>query len=113
MSNGDVLCPGEEKVFTCKTRGSGTIGWRSDLYVRKGSQINFSNGASTGIMQRSNFNSDTIATLLNNQVVNGLPVLTTQLNVTVSSAAGDHSVTCVFVSNGSVATITFQSLRTI
>ena len=110
VSNGDVVCPEEEKVFTCETRGSGTIGWRSDVYIGQGSEINFNLGDSTGITQRSNFNQDVIATFLNSQVVDGVQVLTSQLNVTVSSSAGDHSVSCVCVSNGSVATISFQSI---
>ena len=112
ISDGDIVCPGQTITFICETTGSGTIAWSSDDYIGLGSQLQFAAFNSLDENRTSAISSNTIATFISNTNTGGIPVLVSQLNITVSSAYPNPSITCIHVSNNVRDTINFQSLGT-
>ena len=108
ISAGESICPGEVLLFTCMTVQSEIITWISDEYI--GDQIEFDTANNIDETRQASADPNTIATLINNTAENGMPVLVSQLQITVSSIFSTPSVTCVHGSNGIPELSTFQVL---
>lgn len=106
---GKVLCPGEEVIFTCVTRGSSIIAWMSDEYIGGGKQLEFSTENEIGEHKVTRFGA--IATLVNKSDDGEMiTVLESQLQVNISANFTDPSVTCVHVATYSRNTSRFRVL---
>ena len=110
ISDGDVVCPGDVVTFTCVTRDSAIIGWNSVEYIGSGLQLEFDEGGDRNEIQRGTIDSNTVATFISDTLENGMRVLVSRLQITVSSASASPSVTCVHVSNNQPNTSTFRVL---
>ena len=108
LSELQTLCPGEEVTITCETRGSPVIAWRSEEYIGSGVLIEFGNIHSVGYT--SYVNSNTVATLINNTIDNGVSVLVSQLRIIALSGSLTSSVTCIHNFNRATDTIVFHGL---
>ena len=108
---GQSLCPGDEVILTCTTRGSSLIGWRSLDYVSRviSNQLEFSEVNSQGAMRRSLVYNSTVATLTSNSVENGVRVLVSELRIIIRPDVTSSSVICVH-DNTNENTITLQLL---
>ena len=103
----NTTCPGEVVTFTCVTRGSPIIAWRSDDYIGT-TQLEF---AAVNNVGATDGNQNTaIATLTGNVVVGGVRVLISELKITTSSTFPTSSVSCVHIGSGAVNTTSFQVL---
>ena len=91
------LCPGEEVIITCEMRGSSVMAWISDEYIGSGSPLHFLIIDNIGDWHTSSINPNTIATLVNNTVEDGVQVLVSQLRIRVLSPLMNSSVTCMDV----------------
>ena len=100
------LCPGEEVNITCETRGSPILAWTSDEYIEQsGSYLEFTPFNNVGETRVSPVNPNTVATLINKTVEDGVQVLVPQLRITAQSQFMNPSVTCIDVGWGSQNTI--------
>ena len=89
------LCPGEEVTITCKTRGSIVISWASEEYIgARGIQLWFNTFDNIGNTHASHMNPNTVATLINKTVEDGVQVLVSQLHIIAQSQFMNPSVTC-------------------
>lgn len=105
---GEIVCPGEEVIFTCETRGSLTIAWTSDEYINDRLEFNTGDdldGVLPGFIDRN-----TMATFVNDTVEGTTRVLVSQLRIIVSSISLTPSVTCIHVRDAIPDTFTFQVL---
>ena len=105
---GEIVCPGDIIIFMCTTTGSAIISWTGNDYV--GDQIGFNTANTVGETRQGSANPNTIATLINNTIddTTQLPVLVSQLQITVSTISSNQSVICVHNSNGIREPTTFQ-----
>ena len=110
INDGDIVCPGQVITFTCETRDSGVLVWISDDYIGEGSQLEFAEINDLPLVLRSSINSETVATFITNANINGTLVLVSQLNITVSEAFLNPSVSCIHVRGGMTKTINFRLL---
>ena len=89
------LCPGEEVTITCKTRGSALLAWASEEYIgARGTRLEFATFNNIGDIRTSHMNPNTVATLINKTVEDGVQVLVSQLRITAQSQFMNPSVTC-------------------
>ena len=86
----DFQCPGQVLVFTCETRGSIIITWRSVEYIGA-NRLQFSDGRVVGNEESAGA---TVANLTRNVVENGERVLESQLRITVGSTISSPSISC-------------------
>ena len=91
----NTLCPGEVVTFTCVTHGSPIIAWRSVDYIGT-TQLEFAAANNIGAVDLNQDNT-AIATLTGKNVVDGVRVLTSKLQITTSSKFPTSSVTCVHI----------------
>ena len=110
ISPGDVLCPGDEVIFTCTTRDTRIIAWISDEYI--GNRLEVRSGDSFDEVQRGSIDSNTTATLVNRSMESDtmIVVLVSQLRITVSSISLNPSVTCINNRQSQQDTFPFQVL---
>jgi hypothetical protein len=102
------LCPGEEVLITCETRGSEIIAWTSEEYIeRGGTQLEFATFNNVGDIRISPVNPNTVANLTKNNIDNDVQVLWSQLHI---RASVDSTVTCIQVGNGMSTSIRIQIL---
>ena len=95
------LCPGEEVTITCETRGSIVIAWTSEEYIgARGTRLEFGIFHSIGNTYTSHMNPNTVATLINKTVEDGVYVLVSQLRITAQSQFMNPSVICINVRFG-------------
>ena len=94
------LCPGDEVNIICETRGSSVMAWSSDEYIGLGSLLEIRIVDNIGDRCTSSVNPNTIATLINNTVEDGVQVLVSQLHIRVLSQLMSSSVTCINVALG-------------
>ena len=99
------LCPGEEVIITCETRGSSVMAWISDEYIGSGSLLQFLIIDNIGDWHTSSVNPNTIATLINNTVEDGELILESQLRIRAVSQFMNSSVTCIDLASGGTQTI--------
>lgn len=92
-----VVYPEVEVTFTCIAVDSIIVSWISEEYIGSSREIQFSVNDAPGSNETCQNDPNTIATLIDNSVENGVPVLTSQLNITVLWSTIPHSktVTCV------------------
>ena len=110
-SSGLYACPGDDVTFTCETRDSPILVWRSDQYIGlNGVQIEFLSIDPLGTISVSMVDPRTVAELINKSNHNGTSIIISQLNITVlpSIVQQDHSVICSNVGIGTERSITFQ-----
>ena len=89
------LCPGEEVTITCEIRGSPVLAWASEEYIgARGTRLEFAAFDSIGDTRTSHMNPNTVATLINKTVEDGVQVLVSQLRITAQSQFMNPSVTC-------------------
>ena len=102
-------CPGERAIFTCETRSSLTVEWRSDEYID--SQLHFQYGAHDpiGTVLYNPANHDIFANFTGSRNENGLTVLESQLHIRIGPNAFSPSISCVHA-NGSMDTIILRVL---
>ena len=81
---GKFMCPGDELIFTCVTRGSQTTAWTSDEYVEPGTELDFGVFNIIGDTRTSPVNQSTVATLINNNNENGVVLLKSELRIACS-----------------------------
>ena len=93
------LCPGEEVNITCETRGSLLIAWASEEYIGTAIWLEFTTFNSIGDTVTL-MNPNTVATLINKTVEEGIEVLVSQLRITTLSQFMNSSVTCINVRIG-------------
>ena len=99
-------CPGQQIIFTCETRGSSIIAWKSEEFIGSG-------GAQTQFIQTQNNGSerwygDTVATLVDNRIEGGIRLLVSTLRITAMSMYPNPSVTCIHTDDGNWNTTTFR-----
>ena len=95
------LFPGDEVNITCEIRGSDALAWTGDEYIGAyGVLLGFISFNSIGVTRTSLMNPNTIATLINKTVVEGVEVLVSQLRITAQSQFFNSSVTCIEASSG-------------
>ena len=106
------LCPGDIVTFTCETRGSPIIAWTSEEYIERGAtQLDFATFNSIGTEEISPVNPNTVATLINNTIEDGVQVLVSQLRIIVSATFSTSTVTCIDIGTGTINPIMIQLLR--
>ena len=108
------VCPRDEIIFTCTVRGSLTLktlilAWNSTKYVGEDLYLQFTSSSKEGSTRSSMINTNVIATLTNNTVVNGVPMLESQLRVIVSKDTPTSIVTCHSLTSGNSASIEFHT----
>ena len=108
VSDGEVVCPGEEVILTCMTRDSIILIWISDEYI--GDQIRFTTVNSLNETRRDSVYNSTIATFVNDTTEGGIRVLVSQLRIIISTNSLNPSVTCIDGSNNERNITTFQVL---
>ena len=106
--DGLPIYPGQTIAYTCETRGSSIIGWSSDAYIGRGTQLEFVTLNSPGSTLLSQSIPTTIATLVSVRTQNGTVVLISTLRVITSSNFSDASVTCHNVGLDTRNTTTIQ-----
>ena len=95
------LCLGEEVTITCETRGSAVLAWASEEYIgARGTRLHFTTFSNIGDIRASLMNLNTVATLINNTVEDGIQVLVSQLRITAQSQFMNPSVTCINIGFG-------------
>ena len=99
---------GQEITFTCITRGSLIISWSSDDYIGRGLQLEFISVDQTQSSIQSTVNSNTIATLVNVHVENGIVILESTLRIIVSSQFSSSSINCHHIGSGRMNSSTIQ-----
>ena len=109
LRNNGSVCPGMVS-FTCETRGSEILAWFSDQYIGEGGlQLQFAAGDSVvGEIRKSGSIVQTVATLTNSTVDNGVQVLVSTLNITVVPNSPGGSVTCMHVGDGTTHSVNFD-----
>ena len=92
-------------TFTCETMGSQILAWSNDDYIGEGIQLEF-----TFIDRQESTLSlgNTIATLVSVKNESGQTVLTSTLQITVSSQFLTSSVTCHDIGSGAMNSTTFH-----
>ena len=99
--NGDVV------IFNCVIIGSASIAWSSNEYNIQATEFTFGDVESPQVIISSN----AIATLVSDKYVDGTRIITSQLNLTVTSEYLFSSVTCLSDNRLMNDTITFKVLR--
>ena len=100
--------PDQVIIFTCTTRGSGILEWRSDEYIGSSTlQILSLSSAPSSVVSRSN--SDTVATRVSTTTENGVLVITSELQITASTLYPTSTIICGNSGDGSTRNITFQT----
>lgn len=108
ISSGDVVCPGEEGIFTCELRGGTIILWTSDGYIVDVLQNSFPDDSVNDTI-RDPVNQNTSATLISFET--SPLMLVSQLRIVVLPRPVVPSITCVHGSNSAVNDIVrFQVL---
>ena len=105
-----LVCPGNVLTFVCETRGSNSLAWESGEYIG-GIPISFSRISSNGTTVKG---IGVSASLMINYVTNGVRVLRSALNITVSEDIVDdiyHVITCVNVGHNAAESRTLQLAR--
>lgn len=103
--DGNPVCPGQQISFQCKTVGSAVIAWRSTDFIGSNFvQIGFSDSEKLSTQKRSTKFNDTVAELTSK----GSRVLTSKLNVTVTSVNLNPSVTCINGDHSTETTFSFN-----
>ena len=101
----NLVCPGEPVTFTCVTKGSSTIAWRSEEYIEVGgTQLQFAVFNNVGDTRTSIVNPNTVATLINKT---NEGVLVSELRIIVQSNIPMSTVTCV-TDSGAMNITSFQ-----
>ena len=100
--------PHQVVTFTCTTRGSGILEWRSVEYTGNISlQILSLSHAPNSVVSRSN--PDTVATRVSTTSENGVSVITSELLIIASTLYPNSTITCGNNGRGSTRNITFQT----
>lgn len=111
LRDGQHACPDSQVTLTCKTTGSSTIAWRSATFIGGGgNQLEFANTDRTGTTQ-SISTTLTVATLTENEVVNGEQVLVSTLDVLVTQNISNSRLSITCDASGSSTTEYFTALR--
>ena len=109
ISAGEIVCPGNEVIFTCVVRDTGIIAWTSDEYI--GDRLEFNSRDMFGETRQGSIDPNTIATFVNSSIEEGsILVLVSQLRIIVSSISLTPSVTCIHDRDDIPDTFTFQVL---
>ena len=109
LHGGRVASPGDEVIFTCTIRGSPTLtslilAWSSSEYIGQSNFLRFTTDNIPGTTATSIIDGNVVATLINITIVNGVPVLESQLRIIAVLAS---TVTYNSVTNGSSVSIEF------
>lgn len=102
-----MICPGNVLTFVCETRGSNSLAWESESYIG-GIPVSFSRISSNEIKV---INNNVSANLVMNYATNGVRVLRSVLNITVSKDIKNdipHMITCVNVGHNTMESRTLQ-----
>ena len=103
-------CPGDVLYFTCVTKDSSSLEWSSEVYIGEGgARLNITSDTQHHVHNHNN--SRAVARLLNSSIVNGTPMLTSTLTITVlwsSVESSPHSVTCHNVDVGTHSSVYFE-----
>ena len=108
----NAVCPNATVNFYCSTWGSTTIAWSSDAYIGPAgshgtSQLQFNIESDVKHTKRDEYNSDTVATLINKSVDHDQLKLESTLEI---RATLNSSVTCHHSSEGTSRTINITVL---
>ena len=80
------------------------LAWSSSEYIGQSNFLRFTMGNSPGTIATSIINGNVVATLINITIVNGVPVLESQLHIVADQ---NSTVTCDSVTNRSTASKEF------
>ena len=95
---------GDTVNFTCRTRGSNTLAWRSQEYIgQNGEELTISRLGTT-----SSLNSYAVATVTNTYIENDQRVLESNLTIIVQGNIPNASVTCSSIGTGESNMISFN-----
>ena len=98
------MLPGMELVFTCTVRGARILQWSSVEYISdSGHNIQILNSPSGMDVRRG----EAHATLVSATTEDGVPVLVSELRITVSSRYPVATIQCDDNGHGSVRSISF------
>ena len=109
LIRGHLALPGQRLVFTCVTRGSTLLEWRSNEHIG----INGDDIQIYSVGSRDNVTSVTIpttyATRVSVTVEDGITVIVSQLFITASEQFPTSSVTCRINGQGPIESISFNT----
>jgi hypothetical protein len=99
LREGNYSCEGKEIIFTCTSRGSLGLEWRSPEYIEDGNPLQFSTASVVGRDVPSMINGRITATarLTMNAIVNRVRVLESTLRIAADMAS---TVTCSGTTGG-------------
>jgi hypothetical protein len=106
----DGVCPGDRIILNCVSVYSQSHTWSSAEYIN-GEQLRFSlDDDPDNATHKSQQNPGVVARLTNTSQVNGVPQITSSLNITIlpSIIMRNHSVQCINTDIGTMSTITFH-----
>ena len=101
----DLVYEGEVMTFTCTTRGSPILAWRSDEYIGHSVQFEF---LSTDPQGYTRHNQYVNATLISVAQDDGVTVMNSTLRIQASSKFSRSSVSCDNVGHGTRRTTSFR-----
>ena len=108
LIRGKLALPGQGIVFTCVTRNTTLLEWRSNDYIGEGSHdIQISSAGDSNVTSLSN--RGTYAIQVSVSVENGVTVIVSQLFITASEQFPISSVTCHINGQGPQETISFNT----
>lgn len=109
LVNNAKVCPGDEIIFTCETRGSSILAWSSAQYIGGGGvQFEFTTDDTPGLVEQSRINADVIATLTSTDAQS--QTISSTLRIVASSDVSAPSVTCLHRTDQINKTSRFQYL---
>ena len=104
LPEGNDACTRNEVNFTCTIRGSPNLtslilAWRSPEYIGPQFALRFTSATTTGMIMTSMVNENVTATLTNSTMIDGVPVLVSELRIVAANQ--DSTITCDSVTNTS------------
>ena len=95
LSTRNIAYPGQQVIFTCVTRNTDILEWRSDEHIgRDGDSLQLLSIDSAGTVKSNTRNPSTFAVLVSVSVDNRVRVIVSELHIRVSSQFPVSSVTC-------------------
>ena len=112
LSEGSTAYHGQNIVFRCIIRGSGTVlTWSSDDYIGVGGHtLQFASVHRPGTTDSSLTVPTTNATLISTSTDNGVTVIESELHIRANVTHSTSFVTCQVNGQGNSKTATFQTL---
>ena len=104
LPEGNDACTTNEVNFTCTVRGSQNLTalvliWRSPEYIGQGDALQFTSDTMSGTSAPSMINENVTAILTNNTMMDGVPVLVSELRIVTANQ--NSTIICESMTNRS------------